>query len=296
MEWGWFLLKASIGTGLFTVILWWVQSRDPRVAGLMLTFPAFNGLGLLAAESTNLPLMTQAMLPMIATNGVLCAAYILGYRGLVRFWRPAQRHALAALLLVVCLAAWGGMAYWLAPRLQEAPGTRFALLGLVYVLGASLITVRWLWCPSQGLPRARQGWGDVLKRNTGKVSGIFLLLLVVMLCARLGADAWAGRLSTLPVLPLYSLFVVALETRGTDPTPSHLDQLGSLVLAGPGVAITFVQGFAAYLHALDASPQSLAFVVQSLLGLILGWGACGVLIWAMVWGIRRLETWRLPGK
>src|SRR5947208_14736460 len=77
------ILQAVVGTGLFTLILWCAQSHNPRAAGMMLTFPALNGLGLLTAESQDLHLMAQAMLPMIALNGLLCAAYIVAQRQLL---------------------------------------------------------------------------------------------------------------------------------------------------------------------------------------------------------------------
>src|SRR5690349_5811211 len=83
VEWVHFILKALLGTGLFALILWCAQSRHPRVAGMMLTFPALNGLGLLTAESHNPHLMARAMLPMIALNGLLCATYIIAQRQLL---------------------------------------------------------------------------------------------------------------------------------------------------------------------------------------------------------------------
>ena len=75
MEWVQCILKAVLGTCLFTVILWYAQSSNPRAAGMMLTFPALNGLGLLMAQSHGLHLMARAILPMIALNGLLCAVW-----------------------------------------------------------------------------------------------------------------------------------------------------------------------------------------------------------------------------
>src|SRR5215813_6458709 len=76
------ILKTVLGTGLFILILWCAQSSNPRAAGMMLTFPALNGLGLLTAEGRDLHLMARAMLPMIALNGLLCATYIIAQRQL----------------------------------------------------------------------------------------------------------------------------------------------------------------------------------------------------------------------
>jgi hypothetical protein len=285
MEWGWLLCKALAGTCLFTVILWCAQSGNPRTAGMLLTFPAFNGIGLLAAESQNLSLMVSAMLPLIATNGVLCAAYILGYRRLCRAARRVTARTTATCLLVVCLALWGLMALFLTPRLHAwltSPG-HIALGVLLYTLGAWPLTVRWLWAPGQEQRRVRQSWRGVLRANQGKIGGIFLLLTLVMLCARFGADAWAGRLSTLPVLPFYSLLAVATETPTAPGHGGRLEQLGSTVLAGPLVAIAFVWAFSAYLQALGLPCRSPGCMLGGVAGLLVGWGVCGLLTRTLVW-------------
>src|SRR5947199_7427881 len=109
------ILQAVVGTGLFTLILWCAQSSNPRAAGMMLTFPALNGLGLLTAQGHDLHLMARAMLPMIALNGLLCATYIIAQRQL-RSRLPHLSHGVKAwTVLAVCVLLWGTMALWVAP-------------------------------------------------------------------------------------------------------------------------------------------------------------------------------------
>src|SRR2546425_2152657 len=112
------ILQAVVGTGLFTLILWCAQSSNPRAAGMMLTFPALNGFGLLMAESYDLHVMARAMLPMIALNGLLCATYIIAQRQLL--WRlPHLSPGVKVwMLLGACVVLWGGMALWVAPVVQ----------------------------------------------------------------------------------------------------------------------------------------------------------------------------------
>jgi hypothetical protein len=291
MEWGWLFLKAAIGSSLFTVILWGTQSRNPRAAGMMLTFPAFNGLGLLAAESQHLSLMGRAMLPLILTNGVLCAGYILGYDLLGRHLRCCTARTRALLLLFASLLMWGVMAVFLAPLLQHQlfSWKRITLFFLLYCLGAWLLTTRCLWRPGQEYWPARQNWGQVWRANAGKVSVLFVLLVLVMLCARWGADAWAGRLSTLPVLPLYSLLVLATRTSPLSHGVARLEQLGRTVLVGPVLACAFVWGFSGYLRLLGQSHGGGALLVWGLTGLLTGWSLCGGLIWAIGWALQRME-------
>src|SRR5262249_38057632 len=105
-----FILKAVLGTCLFTLILWCAQSSNPRVAGMMLTFPALNGLGLLTAQSYDLDLMARAMLPMIALNGLLCATYITAQRQLLGRLPHLSPQVTVWTLLGACVVLWGGMA------------------------------------------------------------------------------------------------------------------------------------------------------------------------------------------
>src|SRR5215471_21575694 len=104
-----------LGTGLFSLILWWAQSRNPRVAGMMLTFPALNGLGLLTAESRDPQLMARAMLPMIALNGLLCATYIIAQRQLQSRLPHLSPGVHMGTVVAVCVIVWGGIALWVAP-------------------------------------------------------------------------------------------------------------------------------------------------------------------------------------
>ena len=113
------ILQAVVGTGLFTLILWCAQSSNPRAAGMMLTFPVLNGLGLLTAQSHDLHLMARAMLPMIALNGLLCATYVVTQRQL-RSRRPALSPGMHVwTVLGACVVLWGGVAVWVAPLVQS---------------------------------------------------------------------------------------------------------------------------------------------------------------------------------
>src|SRR5215510_5136814 len=102
------MLKTVLGTGLFILILWCAQSSHPRAAGMMLTFPALNGLGLLTADSGDIHLMARAMLPMIALNGLLCAMYIVLQRQLRSRRMSLSPCRRAWIVLGSCIVLWGG--------------------------------------------------------------------------------------------------------------------------------------------------------------------------------------------
>src|SRR5262249_26271365 len=122
-----------------------------------------------------------------------------------------------------------------------------------------------------------------------RVGGLFALLVLVMLLARGGAEAWAGRLSALPLLPFYSLLILSSPRLHSHTENAHLDHVGSTVLLGPVVAMTFVWVFARYLSILPGPPRTASAVAAGVLGLLVLWGVCGLTIWGILRGARLVE-------
>jgi hypothetical protein len=290
MEWMVFVGKALLGTGLFIAILWLTQSHDPRGAGMLLTFPALNGIGLLIGESRDVYVMASAMLPMIATNGVLCAVYLLAYRYWVAPADAEPQQGKAVLAAGACLSVWGLVALLLAPSLQawlQTPG-RMGLFWVGYGVSVWPLTARLLWVSiPEHVGRKRRLW-EVIHANPVKIAGMLLLIMLVMLVARRGADAWAGRLSTLPLLPFYSLLMLPAAEQDWRQGVQKLHQLGSTVLLGPLVAMAFVWTFVQYLGVLRHHDPSSVYLGAGVVGLLGLWGVCGCLIVAGV----RLLRWQ----
>lgn len=286
------LLKAIFGGALFTLILWCAQSRNPRAAGMMLTFPALNGIGLLTTETDDLFLMVQAMPPMIVLNGLLCTGYLL-----VQGWRLRQGTPGATLgqplgLLGLGLLIWGSMAFWIAPALQPYLSSSRQMLAFVgaYAGCCVALTALGLWCPSTVQQPARLSFGRVLQINAVRISGMLACIVLVMLVAHYGAAAWAGRLSTLPILPFYSLLMLSVAAPHPPQGRARLAQIGSTTLWGPLVAIAFVWAFTAYLQAIRTTEASVATTVLAVLGLLGLWGLSGLLIWGLLYVVQRLES------
>jgi hypothetical protein len=118
---------------------------------------------------------------------------------------------------------------------------------------------------------------------------MFILIVLVMLVARHGAVAWAGRLSALPLLPFYSLLVLPPTASGAYRGVSQLDQVGATVLLGPLVAMAFVWTFVHYLSALPGPGSAITSMAAGVLGLLGLWGLCGVAIWCILLGAGVLE-------
>src|SRR5262249_22203022 len=170
VEWVQFILKAVLGTGLFALILWCAQSRNPRVAGMMLTFPALNGLGLLTAESHDPHLMARAMLPMIALNGLLCATYIIAQRQLLSRLPHLSAGVRVATVFGVCVVLWGVIALWVAPVAEAYLVSTRQMMAFIgaYAVGSVLLTAQLLWSPVPEPGRARQGFWNVVHANVGR--------------------------------------------------------------------------------------------------------------------------------
>jgi hypothetical protein len=292
-----FLLKALLGAWLFLLILWWARNRQPRAAGMMLTFPAVNGLGLLTAETADRFVMARAMIPMIALNGVLCALYILVLRQPDAVLPGLSPRTKAGVLLGGCLAIWGAAALWVAPWVQASlvsSGQILAWLG-GYTVCSVLATALWLWIPVDASTRGRQSFLEVLQANMVRVSGMLVLLVLVMLLARHGAEAWAGRLSAFPLIPFYSLLALSPLYANRPQEAARLGAVGSTVLFGPPLAMAFAWVFAHYLTALALPRSPAGALTIGVAGLLILWGLCGLLIWGVLSSMRVLES-RRPRK
>jgi hypothetical protein len=290
-----FILKAVVGTGLFTLILWCAQSSNPRAAGMMLTFPALNGLGLLTVKSHDLHLMARAMLPMIALNGLLCATYVVAQRQLRSHRTSLSPSAHAWTVLGVCVLLWGGVALWVAPWLQSYLVSSRQILAFigVYAVSSVPLTALLLWSPVDEHVCGRQRFWGVIRTNAVRLGEMLGLLVLVMLVARSGAEAWAGRLSALPLVPFYSLLMLPSTPSHTSTEVTRLEQVGSTVLLGPLVAMTFVWVFVQYLSVLPLPRHTVSSLAAGVLGLLILWSICGLTIWSVLRGVRVLERHRL---
>jgi len=286
-----FILKAVLGTCLFTLILWCAQSSNPRVAGMMLTFPALNGLGLLTAQSYDLDLMARAMLPMIALNGLLCATYITAQRQLLGRLPHLSPQVTVWTLLGACVVLWGGMALWAAPLVEPYLVSDRQVMAFIcaYAVGSVPLTASLLWSPVHENGRGWKSFWSVLRANPGRVGGMFILLVLVMLVAHGRAEAWAGRLAALPLLPFYSLLMLSPTRVDRHRDVARLEHVGSTVLLGPVVAMAFVWIFAQYLNVLSLVPGAASSLAAGVLGLLILWSVCGLMIWGILCGACWLE-------
>lgn len=264
--------KVMGGTALFVAILLTARAGSARVAGLMLTFPTLNGLGLLGATQQDLGVVVNAMLPVIALNGLLCVGYIwLFQRGANALLQSGIRVAIVCglvWLLAACLLVWLDR-----PDLNK-------LIAITYAVGAVVFTfLRWSPRAAPEAPESATGTLTFLNRRRDRVLLFALSLAVVLAIAHRYRDAgaWVGVLSALPVLPLFVLAGIA-EDR-----PRQFGVIRDIVAIGPAIAMVFALGYAWFLaeirHPLsDLDPF---YWAAGILGLLAGWGLHGFIVYLL---------------
>ena len=141
------ILRTAAGTALFVAFLWLVRIDDYRVAGMMLTFPMLNGIGLLGAGE-NAERQIKSMLPVITLNGAMCFlfAWILAASEF------ARSHP--ALVTTLAVAAWLGVyAVLETGNIAFARNTTMTAFAAGCAL-ASLVITYWLWPACAFVPTA----------------------------------------------------------------------------------------------------------------------------------------------
>jgi hypothetical protein len=265
-----FAAKLAAGTLAFLLIGYFGSSGNRRVAGVMLTFPVLNGIGLVTSADKDPVALTGAMMPMIALNGFLCFGFITAFQWLRRHTGTNERLLSygvgAAGAVVWCLLAWSS-----GPRLEPLLPPAWVIAAL-YLIVTGILTF-WLWAARPivraiaAKPKFEEFWRQRRWRIVFFVASMFLLLVA----ARIGDAGTVGRLSALPLVPLCVLCGLALDDR------EGLPALRDPVFLGPGLSMLFVLTLTAVLLPLQGA-RGLAYWIPGTLALLAGWAVCFVAI------------------
>lgn len=274
-------IRLAFGTAIYVLIVV-LAAGLPTASGLMLTFPALNGLAYVFARNEEVDDKTCTMIWMPVLNGLLCAAYI----GL--FLRQPALHgdSLAELLLqlAVLLTVWGFIAKVLLLTGGIAARWRSGFAILVLVAGAMAAVA--LWPDSQpmtALPGQAAQPGDLLavldhnRLKIGLFAAVLFAYLVISEYCRVPAGL-KGVLAGLPLLPFFGLLSIALDdTIAIDARLSILNQMGFGLCLAPAIAVLFIHGVSAVLvRACDQ--QGRPGMLQRFAVVACGWLVCGLVI------------------
>jgi len=229
-------LRIIFGTTIFALIVW-LAGHFPPAAGLMLTFPALNGLAFIFSRHATVGAITTTMLWMPLLNGILCVVYLAMFIVLAKAehaamlpWLLAAGIALLWLALVTRPLVQGGI----APHLQLRYAVAVALFG-------SLLTLVWWYCTGSAADIADAAARPALTGLKMVLFAIAMGLLIVLPPRFQWKDGASGILSGLPLVALAGLLSIAqdsaidLEVRRT----LFMQMMFGVWLA-PAMAVTFI--------------------------------------------------------
>ncbi len=233
-------LRIAFGTAIFALIVW-LTGHFPTAAGLMLTFPALNGLAFIFSRHDTVSAITGTMLWMPLLNGVLCVIYLAAF---ILLATPAYASALAwglaaaIALLWLVLVTRSLVGRGVAPLLQS----RYAIA--VAAGGIALTFVWWHFAGNiasadiaEGTARPALTWLKIV------LFALAMWLLIVLPPRFHWKDGASGILSGLPLVVLAGLLSVAqddasdLEVRRT----LFMRMMLGVWLA-PAMAVAFIFG------------------------------------------------------
>jgi hypothetical protein len=205
------ILKLTLGTLAFVWVLWTVRDVNSRAVGMTLTFPTLNGVVLLSVTDKVVSEMVIGIVPLMFFNGFLPAIFLALRRGLGgRQW----------LAIALCLLLWPGLA-----ALLEVPSIwrhRAALAAVTTILilicaGFAFLRLRATGAAAPAQQPRLVTLSEFLRERGPRIGWFFVSLLIVSLVAYVWRDAHSlvGRLSALPLVPLFVLHW-AVNERGVD--------------------------------------------------------------------------------
>jgi hypothetical protein len=266
--------KVLLAPVLFVLILFAAQSiRFRWAAGMLLTFPALNGIGLFVASPKSIAL-SPPMIPMIAVNGILCFLYVAMIQ---RDGRVFATAVSPLMLFIICLALWARF-FFLDMEISREWEPAFVAVCLVVAWALTYL----LWLNRErhlALQGSKTLWEFLQNWNEWCVRALmFLVLLGIFVAVSfVGADSVAGRLGAAPILPLFALYSLAT---GND-SQAKMDATKTTAFLGPIVAMSFVVLFAEVVYQRD--------FWSGLLYLLVGWLLCFACICAIAVGLDKLD-------
>ena len=268
------VLRTTIGTVIYIGIVY-LAAAVPTAAGLMLTFPALNGLAFYFSERARVAPMAATMLWMPIINGALCGLYMLAFLGLAKALAPA---ALAWTLAIAISALW--LFIVSRDRVHRGIAVNHQLtFAVAATIVGTLLAVAALYALRADALVQRLDWSDHMPALTDVIVRSRLKILLFALC--LGGfllataylpmrDSVGGVLAGLPIVPFGGLVSVAADSASSlDARLQALYAMTVTVWLGPAVAIWFICAIARYFStrqtlrvpARDAAARFAALVV-----------------------------------
>jgi hypothetical protein len=253
-EFGMALAKLVLGLAAFVALGYLGKFYDKRIAGVLLTFPILNGIGILTGDD-----------PLVVADSIYA---VVVFNGLVLFlmiswcnaW-PVMASSSPNRKLIVRLLTWTTVWAVGATLVTAFRAYLPGVLGLMLIqLAITTAAVALLWKAPRHVTQDNTpvgfGWRDharammVLWSNASGMlrMGLFVLSCVVLfLAAQVFTSKWVGMFSALPLPGLFAVATLSVMEQEED-----FDLMRDSVLIGPVSVIAFNWLYAQTVLALPA--------------------------------------------
>ena len=270
--WGLAAIKLTLSIATFAVLGYLGKSHDRRIAGVLLTFPILNGIGILTAHD---PLAAaNSIYGVVVFNGLLLVFAISFYQVLPPLPQGTSAHIKLIARVITWTVLWAVGAVAIVVWRDGLPGPA-ALLIVQCAIAAIATALVWRPGSRDALPDAHvriagpahaRAFISLWSNGAGAVRiALFAFCCILLLvAANIYESKWVGMLSA---LPLPGLFAVA--TLSTLQTREELILMRDTVLWGPLTVVLFNWIFAEAVARLPAEPGWHALTGLVLLVLLL---------------------------
>ncbi len=292
-------LRVAAGTAVYVAIVV-LAAPLPAAAGIMLTFPALNGLFFFFSGDARAAAIAPSMLWMPVINGALCGSYIVLFAALAS--TDAAMPSAWGLLLAVLVVWYAAVSRrrvraGIAPERQRMYAIAATLVGaLLVVLAAGIWTGAGngpVLVPSMAAADGTPWIVATILHSRLKIALFAATLAILLLAAAYFplSDSARGILSGLPIVPFGGLVAIAADaSMSLDGRLAILAGMARGVWLGPAVAIWFIYGFSRFLGTrAKRQPPALDSAIR-FGALVAGWLAAFAVIVVVGYAIRTLAA------
>jgi len=252
------LLKLLLGALAFALLGYVGRFYDKRIAGVLLTFPILNGIGILSGDD---PLaVANSIYAVVTFNGLLLFLTVSCCTLLPPLPASAPPHTKLIARLTLWTVLWAAGATVVILIRPSLPGP-FGLLLIQIAISAAAAAIVWKSPRHAMIPAHKDlslaGHGRALVAFWWNGPGLLLLALFGFCCALLLVAAgiyeskWVGMLSALPLPGLFAVATLSVLEKQED-----FDLIRDSVLLGPVSVIAFNWIYAELVVSLPAAPAA----------------------------------------
>jgi uncharacterized membrane protein (GlpM family) len=289
-------IKLALGLVAFLIIGYVGQFYDRRIAGILLTFPILNAVGILTGADPFT--VADAISAVVVINGLLFYV-LLSYPEFIPRFRWTKTPSLR---LLTQLAGWAGMwlvgAFLVTALREKLPGAGF-FLGLQIAITVFLTWRNWRPAPAHIIERRLQkiGWREHAQKFVfwATHGARFRIVLFVITCGIILAVAyfseskWVGMVSALPLPGFFALALLIDFAQNR----RDLHPIRDTVLFGPTLIIVFNW---LYAHAVAGLPQEPHMhLIFGMLAAFAYWAIYAALVFAATPKVARRLDRRVEG-